>query len=185
MEEDSPKNLLDRGWQFGLGFLAFAVAHRNRQKFGEIILLPTHTQILTSTSSINIKSISVLEELGKSTTEHSSQIQYHSPNLDDGRRPFHWKSTLLTSLVLLSLVVPLPINSQIHRPVSTFIGFSILIVGSKRPCFLLDSEVFKLVGRIGFVVYVWFWPLFTLYNYCFGVHRYIKETGEEKNALCI
>jgi hypothetical protein len=23
-----PKNLLDRGWQFGLGFLAFALSHR-------------------------------------------------------------------------------------------------------------------------------------------------------------
>jgi hypothetical protein len=38
-EVDLPKNLLDRGWQFGLGFLAFALANWENlwKDFGEFL----------------------------------------------------------------------------------------------------------------------------------------------------
>lgn len=96
----------------------------------------------------------------------------------DERRPFHLKSTILTVLLLILMVAPIPITSQIYRPIVTFVGFLIVLVGEKEPCLFLDNRAFKLISQIAFACYFCFWPLLTLYKYCFKVHWYVVKQGE-------
>jgi hypothetical protein len=75
------------------------------------------------------------------------------------------------------MIAPLPIASQIYRPILTLVGFLIIVINTKEPCLFLDNKVFKLANRIGLTIYVCFWPLLTLYKYCFGIRWYIQKQG--------